>query len=438
MSFNKGNFVHIPGKDLEKQAGGTVGERLAEPVIRLDKLGKCYQIYNKPRERLLQMFFRGRHKYYREFWALHDVSLEVNQGDVVGVIGRNGAGKSTLLQLVCGTLNPSSGEIFVRGRVAALLELGAGFNPEFTGRENAFLSAAVMGLTRDEIEDRLEDIIEFSGIRDFIDQPVKTYSSGMYVRLAFSVATSVDPDILVVDEALAVGDGDFARKSFDRIMIMKDSGKTILFCSHALYQIEALCGKAIWLSAGKAEMIGDPATVVMAYNDHLNNSAKATQPDSASAPIWADKPDFTSSVKVHKGTARIVAVKVMVDSSEGKELEVESGQSDVTVRIKFAADQSLPMPHVALCFVHRDDRIVTSAGTHFDNYSPQREVDGGGEVTVVFPRFALLRGEYRIDVYLLCERGVHVYERVCMAAKLFVTQSNLELGVVTLPHSWSG
>ena len=220
----------------------------SEAAIKTLKLSKCYQLYTHPRDRLKQFLWPhrwwGPRQYYRELWALRDIDLTVNHGEVVGIVGQNGSGKSTLLQLVCGTLTPTHGDVHINGRVAALLELGAGFNPEFTGRENVFMSAAIMGLSQAKIAERIEDIIDFSGVRDFIDQPVKTYSSGMYVRLAFSVAINVDPDILVIDEALSVGDGAFARKSFNRIMQMRDAGKTILFCSHSLFQVESLCALA--------------------------------------------------------------------------------------------------------------------------------------------------------------------------------------------------
>ncbi len=169
----------------------------SKPAITIKSLSKCYQLYAQPSDRLKQFLWRGKRQYYREFWALRDVSFEIMPGEVLGIVGRNGAGKSTLLQLLCGTLTPTSGNVEVRGRIAALLELGSGFNPEFTGRENVYMSASILGLSKQEIGERFEEIVEFSGIRDFIDQPVKTYSSGMYVRLAFSVATSVDPDILV-------------------------------------------------------------------------------------------------------------------------------------------------------------------------------------------------------------------------------------------------
>ncbi|EQD78392.1 ABC-type polysaccharide/polyol phosphate transport system, ATPase component, partial [mine drainage metagenome] len=220
----------------------------SDPILRVHDLGKCYALYEKPADRLKQ-FLRWRNKtYYREFHALKGISFELGHGEVLGIIGRNGSGKSTLLQLLAGTLTATSGTIERQGRIAALLELGSGFNPEFTGRENVYLSAAVMGLGKEDIEARYEEIVDFSGIAPFIDQPVKTYSSGMMVRLAFSVATSVDPDILIIDEALSVGDGEFSRRSFDRIMTFKDQGKTILFCSHALYQVDALCNRVIWLA----------------------------------------------------------------------------------------------------------------------------------------------------------------------------------------------
>jgi lipopolysaccharide transport system ATP-binding protein len=227
-------------------------------AIQARHLGKAFQLYERPIDRLKQMLMRGRRRYYKEFAALHDVSFELQKGEVLGLVGRNGAGKSTLLQLICGTLTPSGGQVAVHGRVAALLELGAGFNQEFSGKENIYLNASILGLSKEEIDERYEAIVEFSGIADFIHQPVKTYSSGMYVRLAFSIATSVDPDILVIDEALSVGDGAFARKSFDRIMRLKEKGATILFCSHSIYQIEALCTKALWLDKGVVKLTGDP------------------------------------------------------------------------------------------------------------------------------------------------------------------------------------
>ena len=397
-------------------------------VIRLNNLGKCYHIYEKPRDRLLQMFVRGHRQYFREFWALRGLDFTVKAGEVVGIIGSNGAGKSTLLQLVCGTLAPTQGDISILGRVAALLELGAGFNPEFTGRENVYLSASVAGMSHAETTERFDEIVEFSGIQHFIDQPVKTYSSGMYVRLAFSVAINVDPDILVIDEALSVGDGEFSRKSFDRIMAMKNAGKTILFCSHALYQVEALCDSAIWLKDGCIVSQGEPAKVVMAYNDFLNGEKHSSPPVISEAVSQQD-------IFPVKGTARLSSIDASVNGRTAKDFKIKTGMTDLKVKIAFEHDPSLPMPHVGVCFVRQDGQIVASAATHFDQRQPVATASGG-KVEVEFPRLPLLKGFYQLDVYLMCENGIHVYDSVNMAAAIEVEQNNLELGVVTLPHRW--
>ena len=236
----------------------------SEIAIRVDGLGKCYQIYETPRDRLLQMLARGRRRYYREFWALRDVSFEVARGETLGIVGRNGSGKSTLLQMVCGTLNPTSGTIATNGRIAALLELGAGFNPEFTGRENVHMAASLYGLTRAQVDARFDDIAAFADIGEFIEQPVKTYSSGMYVRLAFAVIAHVDADILVVDEALAVGDAVFTQRCMRFINRFQQDG-TLLFVSHDMGAVQRLCRSAIWLAHGRLVGRGASKRVAEAY-----------------------------------------------------------------------------------------------------------------------------------------------------------------------------
>lgn len=238
-------------------------------AIKVENLSKCYHIYDQPRHRLLQMMFRGHKQFYREFWALKDVSFEIQKGETVGIIGRNGSGKSTLLQMICGTLNPTYGIIETKGRIAALLELGSGFNPEFTGRENVFMNATVLGLSRNEIEARFEEIASFADIGDFIEQPVKSYSSGMIVRLAFAVAINVEPDILIVDEALSVGDELFQRKCFSRIETIRNSGATILFVSHSGGTVVELCDRALLLDAGERLATGRPKSIVGRYQKLL-------------------------------------------------------------------------------------------------------------------------------------------------------------------------
>jgi lipopolysaccharide transport system ATP-binding protein len=237
----------------------------SEIAIRLRGVGKAYAIYARPQDRLKQMLWRGRRAFYREFWALKDVDLEVHPGETVGIVGRNGSGKSTLLQIICGTLQPSCGALEVSGRIAALLELGAGFNPEFTGRENVFMNAAILGLSDAEIAAKYPDIVAFADIGDFVDQPVKSYSSGMYARLAFAVAINVDPDVLVVDEALAVGDEAFQRKCFSRIEEIRRRGAAVLFVSHSAGAVLELCDHAVLLDAGERLLTGEPKTVIAKY-----------------------------------------------------------------------------------------------------------------------------------------------------------------------------
>jgi lipopolysaccharide transport system ATP-binding protein len=233
-------------------------------AIEVDGLGKCYQIYDKPSDRLKQMLMRGRKQYYKEFWALNNVSFKVKKGETVGIIGRNGSGKSTLLQMICGTLNPTAGAVKVNGRVAALLELGAGFNPEFSGVENVYMAASLYGLSKEEVDQRFDAIASFADIGDHIHQPVKTYSSGMYVRLAFAVIAHVDADILVVDEALAVGDAIFTQKCMRFIRKFKENG-TLLFVSHDIGSVLNLCERAVWLHRGKVRQLGMSKHIADAY-----------------------------------------------------------------------------------------------------------------------------------------------------------------------------
>ena len=272
---------------------------MSQPIaIRVAGISKFYRQYLRPQHRLLQGVFGGLarvaplkswrtrlrnhgHGYARLFWAVNDVSFEVGRGEVVGIIGRNGAGKSTLLQMICGTVTPSAGEISVNGRVAALLELGAGFNPEFSGRDNVYVNASILGLTKAEIDARFDDILNFAELHDFIDEPVKVYSSGMFLRLAFSVAVHVDPEILVVDEALSVGDLSFRNKCTDRIRAMVSSGVTVLFVTHDLGTLQMLCSKVIWLERGRVESMGDPVQVSQEYYLRLLDQA----PPAAGAAI---------------------------------------------------------------------------------------------------------------------------------------------------------
>ncbi len=240
-------------------------------AIEVERLGKLYPIYGHPRDRLLQAIWGKRKQLYRPFWALQDVSFQLKRGQTLGVVGRNGSGKSTLLQLICGTLTPTTGKVWVNGRIGALLELGSGFNPEFTGLENVYLNGTLLGLTTSEIDTRLDAILDFAGIGDFIHQPVKTYSSGMAVRLAFSVQAHVQPDLLVVDEALAVGDEMFQKKCYAHLERLKANGTSILLVTHSCPQILQHCDQALLLSGGELKLMGSPKHITTTYQ-RLNNA----------------------------------------------------------------------------------------------------------------------------------------------------------------------
>lgn len=402
---------------------------ISETAISIGNLGKCYQIYENPRDRLLQMLMRGRRQYYREFWALRDVSFTVGRGEVFGIVGRNGAGKSTLLQLICGTLNPTHGDISVHGRVAALLELGAGFNPEFTGRENVYLNATVLGLGSDEIDARYDEIVAFSGIGDFIDQPVKTYSSGMYVRLAFSIATSVRPDILIIDEALSVGDGDFARKSFDRIMTLKERGATILFCSHSMYQIEAFCDRALWLEQGNTRMLDIPQRVTAAYQATLDSEILDAVPDSS--PGAAVKNQTPS-----RQQGRIIRSYANVDGTIDTSQHLVSLESRLEVTVEFQQDPALPVSSVVLGIANAAGITISSVSSVDDGIKLCIDEEGKGRATIVFPDIPLRKGDYTITSILACENAIHVYDLRERCITLHIFQEGPAQGFVSLPHAW--
>lgn len=404
-------------------------------AITLKGIGKTYAQYERVSDRLVEVLTRkSRH---REFVALHPIDLTLSPGEVLGIVGMNGAGKSTLLKVIAGTVVPSSGSLHIQGRISALLELGAGFHPEMTGRENVYLSGAVLGLTTAQIDGLYEEIVEFSGLAEFMAQPVKTYSSGMFVRLAFAVATCVKPDILIVDEALSVGDGAFALKSFERIMGFKEAGSTILFCSHSLYQVEAICSRAIWVHRGAIVVDGDPSTVTAAYGQFLETSLlpgeTRTVISNSSANPETENPAATTA---QKGQAKLVAIEVRAAGKLGTDLSVECGKDDLVIGVRFVSDPALVALTLAVSLVRVDGGIVASATSLNDGFQVERNTDGIGAASLTFSRLPLLKGEYWINVFLGCERAVLPYDQAEMVARINVRQKGLEQGIVSLPHTW--
>lgn len=345
-----------------------------EIAIRVSNLSKRYEIYDTPRDRLKQFMLpraqrllgRSTGQYFREFWALNDVSFEIRRGETVGVIGRNGSGKSTLLQMICGTLTPTSGSIETSGRIAALLELGSGFNPEFTGRENIYMNASVLGLSIEEIDARYDDIVAFADIGQFVEQPVKTYSSGMYLRLAFAVIAHVDADILVVDEALAVGDAVFTQKCMRFIRKFQERG-TLIFVSHDTASVQNLCRSGIWLKHGRVEQLGTAKAVSEAYLQYTlqeiyGAESKLTSigggADEAEAPVLTSDYGTQASVRDNlsdangwkTGHADIVSVTLTKLSNETD--AVFEGDERVRMTVRARAHQALERP--ILGFLVRD------------------------------------------------------------------------------------
>ncbi|MES2741858.1 MAG: ABC transporter ATP-binding protein [Pseudomonadota bacterium] len=354
-------------------------------AIKVDNLSKCYQIYAQPRDRLKQAMFprllrlagQPTRQYFREFWALNNVSFEIKKGQTVGIIGRNGSGKSTLLQMICGTLNPTSGSVETHGRVAALLELGSGFNPEFSGRDNVFMNAALLGLSRADTVARFDAIARFADIGEFIERPVKTYSSGMMVRLAFAVIAHVDADILVVDEALAVGDAFFTQKCMRFLREFMQTG-TVLFVSHDTAAIKSLCSDAVWLDKGKVLEQGAPKQVCERYLQAFYEAQQPRAPAVASVPTGVGTPAAVPRVDQRQafinasnlrndlqvfvfdpqaasfgsGGARIVNVGLL--DAEGRALGWVVGGEAVTLRITVLADTVLDAPIVGF---HVKDRL---------------------------------------------------------------------------------
>lgn len=406
---------------------------VSPPLVQAQGVGKSFIINTPPTQRLWSLLGISR-KQHPRYQALHNIDLTLHRGESLGIIGQNGAGKSTLLQLLCGTLHPDEGHLKVNGRIAALLELGAGFNPEFTGRENILFNAATLGMQPHEIAQRTDEIIQFADIGPFIDQPVRTYSSGMYVRLAFSVATAVHPDLLVIDEALAVGDASFARKSFDRIMALKEQGVGLVFCSHSLFQVEALCERAIWVHKGCVMAHGKSADVIASYNDWL--ATQSSQTAQLPVPAATDATTTPAAAASARSTARFIRLAAHCGNQSGPLLQLNSGQDDLTVQIEFQSDPHLPPPNLALMVFGPDTRPISSTGTWIDGVQPTRDAHGRGTATLTIPRFPFLKGRYTLGAYLMCEKGLHVYEGAEHFATLQVTQSHLEQGIVSVPHHW--
>ncbi len=394
------------------------------PVIEVVDLAKTYRIYGNPYHRLLERLPWVERRLYREVPALHDVTFTVARGESMGLVGSNGAGKSTLLKVLSGTTFPTAGRYTVHGRVTSLLELGAGFHLGFSGRENVFMNAALLGWSRREANRKFGEIVEFSELGDFIDAPVRTYSTGMAARLGFSIAIASDPELLIIDEVFAVGDLHFRRKCVERIFAFKRSGRSLLFCSHSLYDVRQICERAIWLRQGRVQLIADAVTTTNEYATwEEKRSTEAADPvafrAASAVPATDDGPRIVSAVLVDPATGQrrnhyapgdTAAVRVHVRNPQRERLIVAVGamRGDGT-----------------LCFAH-SMQFADLSFTFAEGY-----------VTFRIERLRLLSGEFSVPVWLLDERGVHRFQERPAEQNLVVAHRTKDVGVYLQESHWS-
>ena len=404
------------------------GQRL---VLRTSDLGKEYRLYDSPRQRLAALL-TGRAA-YRSQWALQGVSFDLRRGQCMGVVGDNGAGKSTLLKLIAGTLKPSVGSVMQSGRVTAILELGAGFHPEFSGRDNLFFGGGLIGIGQAQMQQLQDSIIEFSELGDAIDRPVKTYSSGMVVRLAFALVTAVEPDVLIVDEALAVGDQHFQKKCVERIEAFRANGCTILFCSHSLYHVRQLCDVVLWLNQGKQQACGPTESVLAGYEAHVRLQNLKDEPaTAATAPTNTPAPTGALPLDAQRRGALVSVEVAGLDGGTPPRLPGPDLQVTVAARL---ADGERPSIGVMIEQAHGVG--VTVAATHADGWDPVRGADGLWRATVTFPDLPLHSGEYVLSAYLADAKGLVIYDEWHHCISIVWAYPSLVPGLVRLPRRWS-
>lgn len=411
-------------------------------AIKVENLSKCYQIYDRPQDRLKQFIaprlqrltWQRPKQYFHEFWALKDVSFEIKKGETVGIVGRNGSGKSTLLQMICGTLNPTYGVIQTNGRIAALLELGSGFNPEFTGRENVYMNGAIHGLSRESIEEKFDYVAAFADIGEFIEQPVKTYSSGMYARLAFAASMFVDPDILIVDEILAVGDAPFQAKCLRAFHKLRDEGCSIIMVSHDSYTIKNFCQRALYLRKGDFIAFGESAPIVDKYSVEVEKAlAKSLVPP---AKEDNDKTPSNDNESIDLGLFKISSIELL-NSGGQQTYSVRTGETIVLSFQYSTLAQHIQKVTFVVNLYRHDGLYICGTTTLMDAYSPFNVVPGSGNVRVTFPAIRLLAGRYIWRVAINDERALGVFAEANQVCGFEVVDQLEAVGLFNLERSWT-
>lgn len=365
---------------------------MSDPAVEVHSVSKTFRVYSDRNRSLKATFLNRRRSAFEEFWALTDVDLQIPKGVTFGLLGHNGSGKSTLLKCLARILTPNSGSITTRGRTAAMLEVGSGFHPELSGRENIYLNGSILGMSRQEIDRKFEDIVDFSGVGAFIDQPVKNYSSGMYVRLGFSVSIHVEPDILLVDEVLAVGDMEFQEKCMDKFAELKDQGRTVVVVSHGLEQLRTFCDEAAWLDAGKIVDVGKATTIVDAYADKGHGV------------------QIVESGGTRFGSGEVQITRMEWLDAQGRDSRECRTGDPVTIRLHFHSSQSIERPVFGVSIDTREGYFVWGHHGLDARYVPERLPAGDGHVDVVIPWLPLRPNTYLLSASVQSFDTVHVYD----------------------------
>lgn len=396
-----------------------------KPAIVVTDVVKKYKLHHEKGRTLKEAFLR-QHIFQKTIKAINNVSFQVQPGSTLGIIGSNGSGKSTMLKMIAMTSKPSEGTVEVNGKVSALLELGAGFHPDFTGRENIFLDGVIMGLKRSVIQERFNEIVDFAEMWDFIDAPAKTYSSGMYLRLAFSVAVNVDPDILLIDEILAVGDGAFQQKCLERIDRFKSDGKTIIFVSHNLGAVQNLCEEAIWLEKGKLRIHGPTKKVIDHYQWAIN------QGEEARLAKEGDDPDLS-----RWGTRKAEITGVELIGSEGKSKHVYETFDSMKVRITYRTNETVEEPIWGIA-IHRTDGTLCFGNSTTELKSTPESFSGEGELSFEIERMLFLPGDYQVSVSFHNLDRSETYDYHDRKYRFRITKGpEVQAGVASIQHRWT-
>ncbi len=405
--------------------------------LQVSGLGKCYGVYAKPQQRLLKLL-TGKPA-PQQHWSLCDVSFGLQKGQCLGVIGDNGAGKSTLLKLLAGSLQPTQGRIVRNGRLTAILELGAGFHPEFTGRENLLFAGGFIGFSASDMERLAPEILAFSELGDAIDRPVKTYSSGMVVRLAFALVTAVQPEVLIIDEALAVGDQHFQKKCVERIENFRNQGCTILFCSHSLYHVRQLCDQVLWLDRGSVKALGPMDEVITAYETHVRLQETTSLNHSAGGATEVDKHQATEKTVQGKSAHAAAITHASVDGLQGTERPILK-TPDVRITLQAVTDDDTP-PSMGFMLEQFKGVGIMSMATHAEGIQPvalgRKQGQTEWSITLTLTDLPLHSGTYVLSFYLFDAQGLVVCDEWKDHIVFEWISPSLTPGLVRLPHAWS-